>query len=206
MNVKYNFYFWGPLLFKTKLSKEDLQKIKKLCKKNPKRSHVERLAGHIDDEYTIDEKKVNKIIWHYTNAFRDAFFKWYNRPVNEIIADQAWVNYMKAGDFNPVHVHNGCNFSSVLYLDIPKKLQKEIKEYKGTSEGPGSISFMFGEVGQFYNSWHSFKPEAGDMYIFPFSLRHYVNAFKSKCERVSIAINFIEKGGFYDTKDKHTNI
>ena len=34
--------------------------------------------------------------------------------------------------------------------------------------------------------------------MFPHNLRHMVNPHKSKCERVSLGINFAVKGGIYD--------
>ncbi len=206
MDINYNFCYWGPLLFRTKILKEDLQKIKKLCKKNPKKSFVTNLAGHINDEYTIDEKKIDVILKPYTTAFRDAYLKYYDKPLQEILAKEAWVNYMKPGDFNPVHTHGGCNFASVIYLDVPKKLEKEIKEYRGTGGFPGGTAFLYGESGEFFNSWYFFKPVPGTIFIFPWNLKHFVNPFRSKCERISVAVNFIEKGGRYDTKNKYTNI
>ena len=39
---------------------------------------------------------------------------------------------MKAGDFNPLHTHGG-DYSFVLFLDVPKQLEKEQEDFKGTS-------------------------------------------------------------------------
>ena len=188
--ISYNFYYWGPLLFRTKLPNEDIHKIKKLCKKNSEKSHVRHLAGNIKDEYLIDENKIDNILKPYIKYFKEAYANWYGGQIGEIYAKEAWVNYMNEGDSNPVHVHNGCNFSSVLYVDVPEKLQQEIEEYKGTSAGPGAITFLHGEDGHYVNTWYDFKPEVGDLYIFPYNLRHFVHPYKSKCERVSVAINF----------------
>ena len=60
--IKYNFYYWGPLLFKTKLPEEVLQKIKKLCKKDSNKTYVQHLAGDIKEEYEIDKKEIDNII------------------------------------------------------------------------------------------------------------------------------------------------
>ena len=35
--ISYKFYYWGPLLFNTHIEKENLNKIKKLCKKDLKK-------------------------------------------------------------------------------------------------------------------------------------------------------------------------
>ena len=39
---------------------------------------------------------------------------------------------MKHGDFNPVHTHGG-DYSFVIFLDVPKQLEKEANEFEGTS-------------------------------------------------------------------------
>ena len=41
----------------------------------------------------------------------------------------AWVNFMVAGEFNPPHIHSACDFSSVLFIKIPKNLEKENKKW-----------------------------------------------------------------------------
>ena len=44
----------------------------------------------------------------------------------------------------PPHDHSEA-LSFVIYLKIPEALKKENKEYIGTSRGPGSIMFTYGE-------------------------------------------------------------
>jgi len=192
--INYNFYYWGPLLFNTHIKKENLNKIKKLCKKNIKKSHVKNLAGDIKHEYTIDKNSLNKILMPYMETFRHAYKQWYNNTLSEITVSAAWVNYMQPGDYNPVHIHRNCEFSGVIYIDIPKKLQKEISEYKGTVEGPGTIAFMYGEDAGHCQTMKNFVPATGDFYMFPYMLRHSVNPHKSNCERISIGVNFNIKG------------
>jgi len=192
--INYNFYYWGPLLFNTHIKKENLNKIKKLCKKNIKKSHVENLAGDIKHEYTIDKNSLNKILMPYMETFRHAYKQWYNNTLSEITVSAAWVNYMQPGDYNPVHIHRNCEFSGVIYIDIPKKLQKEISKFKGTVEGPGTIAFMYGEDAGHCQTMKNFVPATGDFYMFPYMLRHSVNPHKSNCERISIGVNFNIKG------------
>ena len=87
-----------------------------------------------------------------------------------------------------------CECSGVIYIDIPKKLHKEISEYKGTVEGPGTIVFLYGEDARHCQTMKTFVPVTGDFYMFPYMLRHAVNPHKSNCERVSIGVNFNRKG------------
>tara|TARA_R100001132_G_C3255685_1_gene81348 strand:- start:33 stop:638 length:606 start_codon:yes stop_codon:yes gene_type:complete len=196
--INYRFYYWGPLLFGAKMEQLDLDKIKNLCAKDPTQHFSKELAGDIKHEYAIDKKIISEILKPYIEAFREGFKHWYNRPIEELKVKTAWVNYMQPGDYNPLHIHPECDFSSVIYLDIPKELKEELNNYKGTAEGPGSISFTYGENNPYFIDWHTFKPNAGDIYIFPYCLRHIVTPYKSKCERISVSVNFIQKGGSYD--------
>ena len=192
--IHYNYYYWGPILFNTKITQVDLDNIKNLCSKDPVKNNNKHLAGDIKHEYLINEEKINDILKPYTQAFRHCFKNWYNRSIPEIKASKAWVNYMQPGDYNPLHLHLRCDFSSVIYLKVPKELQKELEEYKGTDEGPGSIAFFYGEHNPYFISWNSFKPQTGDLFIFPSALRHSVNPYKSKCERISVSVNFTIQG------------
>ena len=166
--INYLFYYWGPLLFHTQIKPKELATIKKLCKKDLSKSHVKNLAGDIKDEYLIDKNKLNNILIPYIDAFKKAHQHWYNKPVPDLKVVTAWVNYMKPG------------------------------EYEGTTKGPGAITFMYGEEnGQAITTKES-VPVNGDFFMFPHNLRHMVNPHKSKCERVSLGINFAVKGGIYD--------
>ena len=185
------FYYWGPLLFRTTISSEDILKLKSICHKNPENDFRKELAGILKYEYTIDPHKFISIIGPYLKEFREAMIEWYAcKAVPKIEATTAWVNYMKAGEFNPLHVHRGCDFSSVIFLDIPEELKKENKEYVGTAAGPGSLQFMSGESLEYTINQKSFFPEQGDFFMFPSTLRHLVCPFQSNIERVSIAANF----------------
>ena len=42
--IEYQFFYWGPFLYKTVLKPKELQKIKKLCSKKTKK-HNNKLAG-----------------------------------------------------------------------------------------------------------------------------------------------------------------
>ena len=44
--------------------------------------------------------------------------------------DKLWINFMKKGEFNPVHDHSG-NISFVIYTSVPKEILMENKNFKG---------------------------------------------------------------------------
>lgn len=188
------FYYWGPLLYQTKINEEDLNNLSLLCEK--KMSYNTKLAGHLDNQYTIDTNRYMSIINKYLLGFYETFKHFYNRNHIPLYCNAAWVNFMQNGDFNPPHIHTECNISSVLYLDIPNELVHEAINYKGTlgfHGAPGSISFMYGEdKGPYFVTCKNFFPTKGDFFIFPSLLSHMVYPFKSKVERISIAANFKE--------------
>ena len=188
--IPYRFFYWGPLLFRTKLSKEDLKKCATLCSK---KSSVmsDTLAGVIKHQHYVSAVKYYDILLPYFQPFRNSFKEWYGKPlVKELRMIMAWVNFMKAGEFNPPHVHHGCDFSSVLFIQIPEKLVEEHKKFSGTAAGPGGLTFQYGEA-QFYSICRKdFFPEEGDLFLFPATLSHFVAPFKSQGERISMSANF----------------
>ena len=71
-------------------------------------------------------------------------------------------------------------------------LKEENKKYIGTSRGPGSIIFTYGEGGRKFITDQSHFPEERDIFVFPASLKHYVAPFQSPCERISVSGNVME--------------
>lgn len=187
--MSYEQHMFGPLLFKTKVTEQDIKKVKNLCsKKNKDARHS--LAGIIDNEYEINQKEYAKILSPYLQPFKTAFDSWYQTDISKIQCNSAWVNYMKSGESNPPHIHTNCQLSTVLYLQIPSGLKKENKEYRGKSAGPGSVVFTYGESRDYVVDEKSFLPVKGDFFVFPYNLKHYVSPFKSKGERISVSANF----------------
>tara|TARA_R100000742_G_C4279156_1_gene103072 strand:+ start:4467 stop:5069 length:603 start_codon:yes stop_codon:yes gene_type:complete len=181
------FFYWGPLLFKTKVDKykDMLKKIKKEYNYN------KHLASHIDETYSYNIKEFKKNVGKQFNSYFNFYEHYYNTtlPSKDYIVEYCWVNIMKAGDSNPPHTHDG-DFSCVLYLQIPDSLKKEGDNYVGRdTAGPGGIKFIYGEDRPNCITDVEAKPVEGDMYIFPANLRHVVNSFKSNGTRISMAAN-----------------
>ena len=188
---KYNFYYWGPLLFKVKMVPQDLKKCANLCSK--KSSNVkDTLAGVIKHEHYISSMVYSKILTPYIGSFRNSYEQWYGKPLAQVTMTMttAWVNFMVAGEFNPPHIHSNCDFSSVLFVKISEKLKEEHKAFEGRGGGPGAISFTYGESQAHSLNHRSFFPEEGDLFIFPATLSHFVAPFLSKGERISMSANF----------------
>ena len=194
MNIKTTYVHWGPYVMKTSLPKHIINKLKTEGKK-AKESYSHKLAGHLDHQY-LYPADVQR--WFYDNmtpyirAYRDGHCKYHNLEnlMVELNADDLWVNYMKAGDFNPKHSHGG-DYSFVLFLDVPKALEKEAKEFKGSGTKPGSLLFEFTQQAKpkYATTGHSVMPKTGDFYMFPAMLQHWVCPFKSKVTRISVSGN-----------------
>ncbi len=190
------FYYLGPLLFHTEINENDLNEITMLCHKHEDLNHRKNLAGHINDEFKINYKKLECILDSYFDEFKGCFFNFYNSYIDFYIND-AWVNYMKAGEFNPIHTHANCNLSAVLFLSIPNEIKEENMNFKGNTYGdavgPGELRFFMSPPMKGFNTEKGFFPKRGDLFIFPNNLPHYVAPFKANVERVSVAFNMKEK-------------
>ena len=192
MNLTFKMMYWGPLLFKCEMSKQHVKQLKQII--NVKNPHNTKLAGDIKDQHQLTISQMDKfreITNGYMQAFGRAYQTYYNKK-GKLFVDvvDIWTNFMKPGDFNPIHVHYGCEFSSVIFLDVPDKLIKEQKSFKGTGYGPASLTFLTSVDKKDFITSHSFHPTTGQFFIFPKDLYHFVTPFKSKCTRISMAANF----------------
>jgi len=109
--------------------------------------------------------------------------------IDNIHMAHSWVVSQYAGEYNPWHHHSG-DFSAVVYLKLPPKMNEEIKEdWKDHYPANGLIEFMFGENLGFRSDILKFKPEVGKLLMFPSWLNHFVYPFKSEGERRSMSFN-----------------
>ena len=193
-NVDYQHLNWGPYVMKTKMPDYIIKKLKTEGKKT-KESYNHKLAGHLDNQF-LYPKNIQE--WFYSEiqpiivAYRNGHCKYHGiKDLNvDFRADDLWVNYMKAGDFNPIHTHGG-DYSFVIFLDVPKKLEEEALKYEGTSAKPGTLMFEYTQQArpQWATTGHVITPKTGDMFIFPALLQHWVCPYKSKVTRISVSGN-----------------
>lgn len=200
--ANYKVPFFGPVLLQTSVDQKVCKELLKRSKKLKIKANAS-LAGHIDQELRFERTDMN-----FFSTQLSPYFEMYksvgenalktsvtkpeldNRNYNiKYDLTSLWVNFMKSGEFNPPHTHDG-NLSFVLFLDIPKVLEKENKNFKGRSQGPGALSFFYGEDNHYYNiGTYSIFPKKYDMFIFPATLKHFVYPYKSNCTRVSMSGN-----------------
>jgi len=151
-----------------------------------------QLSGKIPDEVSLfyagpTNKKMHThsyisediLKWFY--SIFDHYLKWnkiqqYSMDINSI-----WVNEMKAGDYNPVHIHQGKLFtglSSVMILKLPKDYGPELA--RPDQPLNGRLQILGNVAGQFATTDYSPNVKIGDFYIFPYDMRHVVYPFSNK--------------------------
>tara|TARA_R100000742_G_C4274450_1_gene94428 strand:+ start:442 stop:1032 length:591 start_codon:yes stop_codon:yes gene_type:complete len=192
--MKAEYLVFGPILFRCRVEQDSINKIKSLCNRDENNSFAENLVGDFKSEYRVDPEKYQAILEPQFNCFRKMYTGYFGFEIGNLKVASSWVNYMKAGDFNPRHAHTHCDFSTVMFLDAPGDLVKEANEdLKGTGSTtpPGSINFFYGEKLPHCRNGRVFLPIVGDLFIFPSWLEHLVYPFKSSGNRVSVASNLI---------------
>ncbi len=122
----------------------------------------------------------------FTKVLDEETYK-YNLDVSN-----GWYVRQHENEFNPVHIHTGCDASSVGFLALPEGIQQEWEEdEKDHYSAVGNLNFFHGEAGNWYDRGSFLvRPRVGDFYIFPNGLRHCVYPFKTVGERRSFSINF----------------
>jgi hypothetical protein len=151
-----------------------------------------QLAGKIPDEVSLfyagpTNKKmhahsyVSEDVMKWFYSVFDHYLKWNKITEYEMNIDSIWVNEMKAGDYNPIHIHKGSLFtglSSVMILKLPKDMGPELA--RPNEPLNGQLQIMGNVAGQFVTSDYSPKMKIGDFYVFPYDIRHVVYPMTNK--------------------------
>ena len=208
--INYEVLRWGPCLVKTKITEEWRQLFLSEARAS-KKDFESRLAGMLMRQVEFRDSSL------FDKFFSD-MFKMYDHALQDWTGDRniiagggemynlesLWANFQGPGDFNPPHSHGGA-LSWVIYLQIPDELIEENKQYKGTSAGPGGITFTYGDGPREVITYQTYLPHTGDMYIFPAWLQHWVYPFKSDVERISVSgnvTNSVRIKAMYDKVNK----
>lgn len=153
--------------------------------KNNKSVTISNVGGY--QSSSIDIKK------HFSELF-EAILKILEFISTEtemnLVLDNSWVNINKTGDFNKSHCHPLSSMSAVFYLK--------------SQEDSGNIVFNNPTLAMHYpintkNKYfwgtYRFSPVQGRLFVFPSYLEHLVEQNKNKEDRISLALNFINKKG-----------
>jgi hypothetical protein len=151
-----------------------------------------QLAGKIPDELSLfyaglPSKKMHQhnfvsediLKWFY--SVFDHYLKWNKTQGYDMKINSIWINEMKAGDYNPVHIHQGSVFtglSSVMILKLPKDMGPELT--RPDQPMNGQLQIMGNCTGQFVTADYSPQMKIGDFYVFPYDIRHVVYPMTNK--------------------------
>lgn len=120
-----------------------------------------------------------------------------DQPLTRVRYETFWMVRHFAGTFSPVHFHTG-DVSGVMYLKVPAQILDEERQAQQSyinARRAGYITFFIGGKQPLAKSLISFRPEVGDLYLFPSWLLHAVEPFDGEGERRSLSFNaFVEQG------------
>lgn len=113
-----------------------------------------------------------------------------DRPVDLQMDGGAWINLCRDGGYNKIHNHPDCDWSGVYYVTLGEADPDAPRD-------AGKIEFLDPRMGATDVTPHGptafpklvIEPQAGLMVIFPSWLYHYVNPFRGRGERISVAFN-----------------
>lgn len=159
------------------------------------------LAGNLEYSYELPKSlsKLEKLLFPYLDEFNREFgYMKSITPMTDnvpITLNQAWVNFQKKTEFNPVHNHTGV-ISFVLYLDVPYYIEDEMQMASSVNSNynvPGHFSFFY------IDSMGEISPEVipvdktyrNILLMFPAKMMHCVYPFYTSDEyRISVSGNF----------------
>ena len=200
-----NAIFFSSLLYvETTISSKDLKKLKIATKNildnsDQSEKYNDKLAGQLEKEFLLG--KSQKILEPYIGPLANFYIKQNDSNISNesnFNFSEAWVNFQKKHEYNPVHSHGG-EFSYVLWIQIPYDLEKELSlSNSKNSNGPLNSTFNF----EFIDVFGDIKPETlfvdksweGKIILFPAKLRHQVYPFYTSDDyRISISGNIRRK-------------
>ena len=169
-------------------------------------SHGQSLAGVIDKEikvYKSDMEKagVDQLIESCVKSYVVHCAKHHgmfdDTHTFESMVNSAWIVSQYENEYNPLHNHNGCDISAVIYLKVPDvKGRRNLESKKGKHDNDGNIAFVHSSVGNrnfdvFEKGIMNLEPTPGLLVMFPSYLAHTVYPFIGEGERRCLPFNAV---------------
>tara|TARA_Y100001963_G_scaffold133998_1_gene194160 strand:- start:324 stop:968 length:645 start_codon:yes stop_codon:yes gene_type:complete len=190
---------FGPSIGICRLPQELIDDFNKDCdnivadkEKAKKHDYSAYLAGNVKQELTISEDVWAKWAPYFENLV-EVYLAAHPQDAGEFKKQfqSKWYVRSFPGDFNPVHIHTGCQISCVGYLGLPKGIEKEWykEDDKDYCPSAGNIEMLYGQAQLFSSNTLRLRPAVRDFFIFPWWMHHMVYPFRSKGERRSFSFN-----------------
>ena len=145
-----------------------------------------QLVGKIGKENSLFFGGAINEKMHKHNLLPPYIFKWFESKFKQYLEfnkihkhnlhmNSIWINEMRAGEYNPIHIHQGTIFtglSSVMMLKLPQNMGPEYA--RPDIKMNGHLQIIGAANGQFVKSDYSPIMEERDFYVFPYDMRHCV--------------------------------
>ena len=186
--LPFKFIWLGQTVLKYQVPLDIFITINKIYENNFKNmpdAH-KQLVGKIEKENSLFYGGVDNNKMHKHNLLPPYIFNWFESVFKHYLEfnkidkykhamQSIWVNEMKAGEYNPIHIHRGSIFtglSSVMILKLPKDMGPEYA--RDDVPMNGRLQIIGAASGQFAKSDYSPNAKERDFFIFPYDIRHCV--------------------------------
>ena len=183
-DVKVQVHTLGEIIIKLEMPKTFIDEINNIFDEKEKTTvdWTTQLAGKIKKEKLVNNLLSDSLKGTFQMCFQE-YMKLSGQLVlqqtHQPVLDNAWINDMFAGEYNPAHFHSSKNsfvgLSSVLFLKTPDTYGEEIINPKTPSNG--HLEFIGGQQHSLAISQLRLSPKVGDFFIFPYTLVHTVYPF-----------------------------
>ena len=183
-DVKVQVHTLGEIILKLEMPKTFIDEINNVFDEKDETTvdWTTQLAGKIKKEKLVNNLLSDSLKGTFQMCFQE-YMKLSGQLVlqqtHQPVLDNAWINDMFAGEYNPAHFHTSKNslvgLSSVLFLKTPDTYGEEIINPKTPSNG--HLEFIGGQQHSLAISQIRLSPKVGDFFIFPYTLVHTVYPF-----------------------------
>ena len=146
-------------------------------------AHNKDLAGKIKDEFKVSDILDDNIKQAFLMCFRK-YLEEIRKPWWHCSLENAWINDMKANEYNPAHYHTSpqtdLGLSSVLVLKRPSTYGVEYSRKEDPSNG--YLEFSGGQQDPLSIPQLRVDAKVGELYVFPYTLLHGVYPFNGTDE------------------------
>ena len=175
------------------MSEQRFDKLVRECytmrKKDPVgRARSNDKSGWKSNDGVEDNPVFQPMINRMNRFFEKEVFPFYGATNHELSLQHGnyWVNINGLGGHNHPHTHPGCWYSGVIYMQIPKGMDRggiqlidqSVKHYS-----------QFPMLSSRTDMWWRVQPEKGLLILFPSGTYHFVEPNDTDGDRISIAFN-----------------
>ena len=202
--MKFNVVFLGQSVLRYQVPLDIFNSINEIYEKNYDTlpSANKQLVGKINSEKTLFYDGLKETGVSKFDIIPQNIKKWFIEVYKHYLEfnrirdykmhfESIWINEMKANEYNPVHVHQGTEFtglSSVMILKLPSTYGVEYSSEDMPQNG--KLAILGAANGQFAKIDYQPPMQLRDFYVFPYDMRHCVYPFNGTNEtRRTLAAN-----------------